>query len=247
MRRPERSIIGNWKMNAPEALEAYLEVLAARTDKLPAVAVCPPATLLAQVARTLEGTSIAVGAQDCHPAEQGAFTGDLSAPLVQRAGARLCLLGHSERRQGLGETSELVARKVQAVQRRTMTAVVCVGETLATREAGLAASFTVDQLLSSLPEGAALERLLIAYEPVWAIGTGRSANANEIEEMHGVIRGALVDRFGAPGQGLPILYGGSVTPANIHAIAPIAEVAGCLVGGASLDIAAFAALIEALG
>jgi triosephosphate isomerase len=245
MNAGQKWAVANWKMNLPDNLEAYAQGLA-RLPHGARIAICPPATAMADMARALSSTPVLVGAQDCHEADRGAHTSAISAPLAARAGATLSLLGHSERRQGFGESDALVARKVGAVQRHGLAAVVCVGEVLDIREGGAAADHTAAQLRASLPDDANPEALLVAYEPIWAIGTGRAALPDEVGEMHAVIRAVLADRFGSAGRSVPILHGGSVTPANIGEIAAIDEVSGCLVGGASLDIASFGHIVTAL-
>lgn len=245
MSADQKWAVANWKMNLPEDLDVYSKGLACLTGRT-RIAVCPPATVMTNMAQALASAPVLLGAQDCHEADSGAYTGAISAPLAARAGARLSLLGHSERRQGFGESDALVARKVSAVQRHGLAALLCVGESLDIREAGAAASHTAAQLLASMPQDVRPDDLLIAYEPIWAIGTGRAALPAEVGEMHAVIRAVLVDRFGSAGRRIPILYGGSVTRANIAAIAAINEVSGCLVGGASLDIESFAHIVRAL-
>lgn len=231
---------GNWKMNGLSAQLAEARALAAA---FPApgcqVLLCPPATLLAPMAQALAGSAIAVGGQDCHAREKGAHTGDVSAPMLADAGATHVILGHSERRADHAETSEAVAAKVQAAWAAGLVAVVCLGETEAQRDAGETLAVIGAQLSGSLPAGADAANTVIAYEPIWAIGTGRTPTPEQIAEVHAFLRA------GAPA-GLRLLYGGSVNPANAAVIFAIANVDGALVGGASLKAADFGAIIAAL-
>lgn len=245
MPKPQRWMIGNWKMNAPPGLQAYAQSLSKREATPVRVALCPPATILQRLSDALHGAPVMTGGQDCHAADHGAFTGSVSAPMIREAGARLCLAGHSERRLGLGERNDIIAGKVEAIQRQGLIAVVCVGESQATRAAGEAEAFTVRQLGESLPMATRTEQLIIAYEPVWAIGTGLTPRRDDIAAMHAALRKALVIRFGEDAESIAILYGGSVNPANARTILDVPDVAGCLVGAASLDPAAFATLIAA--
>ena len=230
-------IAGNWKMNGRLAdaeriaapLRAPAEAL--RCDLL----VCPPATLLATVAQRLAGSAVAVGAQDCHAAPDGAHTGDLSAAMLRDAGASWVILGHSERRADHGETDARVRAKVAAALAAGLAPIVCVGETEVERLAVAHLAVVRRQLAGSLPDGFAG---VVAYEPVWAIGTGRTPGIADVAEMHGAIRAAV-------GPGVRILYGGSVKPANAAALLAVPEVGGALVGGASLDAADFLAIARA--
>jgi triosephosphate isomerase len=211
------------------------------------VAICPPATLIAAVREAVRGSAVLVGAQDCHWEASGAFTGDVSAGMLAEAGAKLVILGHSERRAGHGETDELVARKVVAALRAHLEPIVCVGETLDQRKAGEALQVVTGQVRASLPRELDRRAFSVAYEPVWAIGTGLTPTIAEIEEMHAAIRGVLAELFGAVDGGkAPILYGGSVKPSNAAEILHAAEVGGALVGGASLKAADFLGIIDAL-
>ena len=237
-----RLVAGNWKMNGLAASAAMLEALPepAGCDVL----VCPPATLVARLA----GGRFAVGGQDCHPEPAGAHTGDISAEMLADAGASAVIVGHSERRADHGETDALVAAKAAAAWRAGLMAIVCVGETEAERDAGRTLERVGAQLAGSIPAGATAESLAVAYEPVWAIGTGRTASLAEIAEVHGFIRDALARRFGAEaGAGIRLLYGGSVKPGNAAAIFAVPNVDGALVGGASLTAADFGAIIAAAG
>jgi triosephosphate isomerase (TIM) len=237
----KRLVAGNWKMNGlrGEGL-ALARAFAARAQEAHAceVLVCPPATLIALVAEVLRGTGIAVGGQDCHPAPTGAFTGCLSAEMLRDAGCTYAIVGHSERRHGLCETDEDVRAKASAAWRAGLTAIVCVGETRAKREAGRAVEIVARQIAGSLPDGASADKLVVAYEPVWAIGTGLTPTTGDISEIHAVIRERVPD-------GTRILYGGSVNPKNAAEILALAEVDGALVGGASLKADDFWAIVEA--
>ncbi len=243
-----RLIAGNWKMNGLLASRAEIEALAGalkgRATKV-RVALCPPATLIASFAAVVRGSPVALGGQDCHAEMSGAFTGDISAAMLKDAGASLVIVGHSERRQLHGETSALVARKLAAGLAAGLEVVLCVGETQAERDTGRAERVVADQIEGSLPAGARPGGLTIAYEPVWAIGTGRVAQAFDIAEMHAHIRARLTARFGAEGEGVGVLYGGSVKPDNAREILGVANVDGALVGGASLKAKDFLAIIEA--
>ena len=231
---------GNWKMNG---LSAQLAEARALAEAVPApgceVLLCPPATLLAPMAQALSGSAIRVGGQDCHANAKGAHTGDVSAPMLADAGATFVILGHSERRADHGETSDQVAAKVRAAWGAGLVAVVCVGETLAQRDTGETLAVVGAQLAGSLPEGADAANTVIAYEPVWAIGTGRTPTPEQIAEVHAFLRA------GAPA-GARLLYGGSVNPGNAAVIFGLANVDGALVGGASLKAADFGQIIRAL-
>ena len=247
MTAPTPLIAGNWKMNglASSLGEARAIALGAAGGKA-RVAICPPAVLLERMSRALAGTEVLVGGQDAHVEDAGAFTGDVSAEMLADAGARLVILGHSERREGYHETDELVGRKVLAALRWGLEPIVCVGETLAQRQAGEARPVVIGQVRGSLPPELAGKAFSVAYEPVWAIGTGLTATVADIEEMHRAIRATLADMFGADAAQVPILYGGSVKPANAGEILHAAEVGGALVGGASLRAADLLAIIHAL-
>ena len=239
-------IAGNWKMNGLEASLDEARAVAAAVDAHPPaarVALCPPATLVHRMADALGGTGVAVGGQDCRAETSGAFTGDIAAEMLADAGASLVILGHSERRAGYGETDELVAAKTLAALRAGLEPIVCVGETLAQREAGKTLDVVCGQVAGSLPDELAGKAFAVAYEPVWAIGTGLTPTLEQIEEVHVAIRGVLVERFGADGAGVPILYGGSVKPSNAGEILKVKDVGGALVGGASLKAADFLGII----
>ena len=238
---PRKLAAGNWKMNGLSAQMAEARALAQRHPN-PSVQmlVCPPATLLAQLALATNGTALAIGAQDCHQNPKGAHTGEISAPMLADAGATHVILGHSERRADHGETSALVAAKTQAAWAAGLTAIVCLGETEAQRDAGETLSVIGAQLAESLPAGATAANTVIAYEPVWAIGTGRTPTPEQIAEVHAFLRAQ------APDPEMTLLYGGSVNPGNAAQIFALANVDGGLVGGASLKADDFSAIVTAL-
>ncbi|MBO9477481.1 triose-phosphate isomerase [Shimia sp. R11_0] len=238
---------GNWKMNGTAAALSELEALgkvpqAAGTDVL----ICPPATLLSR-AKNVAGEAVLVGGQDCHASQSGAHTGDISAGMLKDAGASHVILGHSERREDHGETDADVAAKTRAAWQAGLVAVVCLGESLEEREAGNTLAVIGAQLAGSLPDDVTTENLVIAYEPIWAIGTGKVPTLAQIGEVHDFMRTTLTERFGAAiGDALPLLYGGSVKPGNAAEIFAVSNVDGALVGGASLKAADFGAIITAL-
>jgi triosephosphate isomerase (TIM) len=238
---------GNWKMNGTSADLGQVQALIAA---FPApnvdVLICPPATLLAQMAAVKGAHALALGGQDCHANGSGAHTGDISAQMLHDAGASYVILGHSERRADHGETDQSVALKSVAAQGAGLRAVICIGETLAQREAGETLTIVSDQLAHSTPDGADSENTVIAYEPVWAIGTGKIPTLAQIVEVHAAIRADLVARFGKDGENFRILYGGSVKPSNAADIFALPDVDGALVGGASLKAVDFGAIITAL-
>ena len=230
-------IAGNWKMNGLRAdALALCEALRAGAKGLAChLLVCPPATVLAEVARALGNTPVGIGGQDCAPEPSGAHTGDISAPMLRDAGANFVILGHSERRHGHGETSAQVRAKAEAAQRAGLTPIVCVGETEAERDAGGAQAVVGRQVAESLPPGFTG---VLAYEPVWAIGTGKTASEADVAAMHAYIREQA-------GPGVPILYGGSVKPGNAESLLAVPNVDGALIGGASLNAADFLAIARA--
>ena len=239
-------IAGNWKMNGLGASLAEVEALrAALAEAAPAcrVALCPPATLVERMARAA-GQGIEVGGQDCRAETHGAFTGDVSAGMLKDAGATLVILGHSERRQGYGETDALVASKAEAALAAGLSPIICVGETLEQREAGRAVEIVRSQIMGSLPQSLAGRDFAVAYEPVWAIGTGLTPTLEQIEEVHRAVRAAMIERLGLAVAATPILYGGSVKPDNARKILAVPEVGGALVGGASLKAADFLGIIR---
>jgi len=206
--------------------------------------VCPPATLLILFAAAAEGSPVRIGAQDCHPEPSGAFTGDLSAEMLKDAGASAVIVGHSERRNNHKETDADVRAKALAARRAGLCAIVCVGETRAERESGHALAVVSSQLEGSVPDGATAENLVVAYEPVWAIGSGLTPTPPDVAEMHGFIRQHLRSRLGEAGAGIRILYGGSVKPSNARELLHVADVDGALVGGASLKADEFLAIAD---
>jgi len=243
---PRRPLVaGNWKMNGLAAAGTELAKIIQGARPLAAVVdvmVCPPATLLARFAATAEGGPVLIGGQDCHAEPAGAFTGDLSAEMLKDAGASAVIVGHSERRTYHRETDADVRAKALAAWRAGLAAIVCVGETRSERDEGRALSVVGAQLDGSVPDDATPDNLVVAYEPVWAIGSGRTPTAADVAEMHGFIRQRLALRFGAAGQGIRILYGGSVKPSNAKGLMSVADVDGALVGGASLNAAEFLAI-----
>jgi len=241
-------IAGNWKMNGLKSSGAEFKAM---IDGSPAVAdradllVCPPATLLLAFARMAEGAPIALGAQDCHAKPSGAYTGDISAEMIADAGAAAVIVGHSERRVDHGESDRAVRAKAAAAIAAGLTVIVCVGEAEGQRDAGMTIDVVSSQLAGSLPENAPPAKLVVAYEPVWAIGTGRTPLASEVGEVHAALRNALIARFSDAGEAIRILYGGSVKPANAAEFMAAPNVNGALVGGASLTAADFLAIAAA--
>ena len=238
---------GNWKMNGLVAQLAEVSALhAAHPAPACEMLLCPPATLIAQMAQAARGTAVQVGGQDCHAKASGAHTGDLSAAMLKDAGASHVILGHSERRTDHGETDALVLAKAGAAFAAGLVAIVCIGETEGQRNAGQTLDVIGTQLAGSVPEGATASTLVVAYEPVWAIGTGRTPTLDEIAEVHAFIRARLTARIGAEAAGVRLLYGGSVKPSNATEIFAVPHVDGALVGGASLKAADFGAIVAAL-
>lgn len=238
-------IAGNWKMFGRQGdLKEIDATLNAVGDTTIEIAFCPPATLVAAAAERVRGRRGVVGGQDCHGETEGAHTGDLSAGMLADAGAAYVIVGHSERRRDHGETSEQVAGKARAALAAGLAPIICVGETISEREAGRAAEVVAQQLAESVPvEGGA--KLVIAYEPVWAIGTGLTPTTQEIADIHSMLRQRLTARLGVAGEGVRLLYGGSVKPGNAAEIFRVADVDGALVGGASLKAVDFSAIIKA--
>jgi triosephosphate isomerase len=238
-------VAGNWKMNGSLGALTELDAIAAAAETHGGVdvAVAVPATLIAPaVARV---PALMIGAQDVHAADKGAHTGCISAAMAKEAGARFSIVGHSERRADQGETNADVKAKAEALHGQDMQAIVCVGETLDEREAGRAEAVVTAQVAGSLPEGASGDWCAIAYEPVWAIGTGRTPTADDVAAMHGAIRAKLRAMIGDEADRLRILYGGSVTPDNARELLHVSDVDGALVGGASLTAAKFVPIIAA--
>jgi triosephosphate isomerase len=237
---PRPLVAGNWKMNGLAASVSELEAIIAGAASRPPAAdlmICPPATLIASFAKVAQGSRVAIGAQDCHAEPSGAFTGDLSAEMLKDAGATAIIVGHSERRTLHGETDAMVQAKARAANRAGLTAIVCVGETREEREANATIARIERQLDGSLPDK--LNGLVIAYEPVWAIGTGLTPTAGDVAEVHGMIRNYLISKDKAAGPKVRILYGGSVKPQNAKELMAVANVNGALVGGASLKASDF--------
>ena len=246
MTAPTPLIAGNWKMNGLATALAEARAVAQGVGEVRArVAICPPAILIHRMARALAGSKVLVGGQDAHTDDSGAFTGDISAEMLADAGARLVILGHSERRDAYRETDALVARKAQAALRHGLEPIICVGESLEQREAGETVSLVTCQVRGSLPSELSGKAFSVAYEPVWAIGTGLTPTLAEIEEVHLAIRDTLRSLFGAASERTPILYGGSVKPGNAAEILHAREVGGALVGGASLKAEDFLAIVRA--
>lgn len=238
---------GNWKMNGLNAqLPELLSVIEANPSPTAEILICPPATLIAAMAELARDFPLSIGAQDCHAESGGAHTGDLSAEMLRDAGAAYVIVGHSERRANHGEVDQTVRAKTEAAWRAGLKAIVCVGETEAERDAGSALDIVAAQLSASIPDGATEDRLVVAYEPVWAIGTGRTASTADIDQMHDAMRVQLCSRLGTEaGSRIRLLYGGSVKPSNAAEIFAIGNVDGGLVGGASLKASDFNAIISA--
>jgi triosephosphate isomerase len=237
---------GNWKMNGAEAdLAEVTALIAAHPAPACEMLICPPATLVHRMAQLAAGSALMVGGQDCHARASGAHTGDTSAALLHDAGATHVIVGHSERRTDHRETDAMVQAKATAAIAAGLVAVVCLGETLAERQAGQTLAVVGAQLDGSLPSGAPTA-LVIAYEPVWAIGTGLTPTTDQIAEVHGFLRARLADRYGAAGRGIRLLYGGSVKASNAAEIFAVPDVDGALVGGASLKAAEFGRIVAAL-
>ena len=239
-RRP--LVAGNWKMNGLAASIGQLRTLIAGAGDLPKVElmICPPATLITSFAAAARGTLVLIGGQDCHALASGAYTGDISAEMLKDAGASAVIVGHSERRQYHRESDADVRAKALAARRAGLMPIVCVGETRPQREAGHAVDVVATQLQGSLPDGA--PDFVVAYEPVWAIGSGLTPTPTDVAEIHRAIREHLAARFGAAGQGTSILYGGSVNPKNAAELLAVENVDGALVGGASLKAEDFLAI-----
>ena len=239
-------IAGNWKMNGLKTAMSEFEAMLAGADGVKAKAdllVCPPATLISAFAAKASGfQTISIGAQDCHIKASGAHTGDLSAEMLADAGATYIIVGHSERRADCNETNAIVRRKAEAVWRAGLIAIVCVGETQGERDGGRTLDVIGGMLNDSLPDGVTAENTVVAYEPVWAIGTGRTPTAQDVAEVHGFIRERLAARFDGAAAAIRLLYGGSVKPSNAAELMNVANVNGALVGGASLKAADFLAI-----
>lgn len=251
MTTPEYLIAGNWKMNGDVSAAAALSAAVADgANAVPAAAellICPPSVHIAAASAALGESGVRLGGQDCHEAEGGAFTGDVSAEMLKDMGCGYVIVGHSERREGHGESDSLVWRKASAALRAGLKAVICVGETEQERLAGQAEETVAKQVQAAVPDGADGETVAVAYEPVWAIGSGRTPNLEEIAAVHGAIRKALVALLGdEKGASVRLLYGGSVKPSNAADILKLDEVNGALVGGASLKAEDFLAIAAAI-
>jgi triosephosphate isomerase (TIM) len=241
-------IVGNWKMNG---LMAQIQEVGLLTQQLSGkltaqvkVVVCPPATLLGPLAQIIGGSGIELGGQDCSTYAKGAHTGDLASSMYADLGATYCIVGHSERRASYGESNALVSDKAAAAISAGLVPIICVGETEAQRDAGQTEVIVLDQVSGSIPDGCDPTQICVAYEPVWAIGTGKVPSLEDVAAIHHAIRGALMDRFGkAAGQGIAILYGGSVNGKNAKLLLDVLNVDGALVGGASLTAETFMEII----
>ena len=245
-RRP--LVAGNWKMNGLKASAAeFGKVMAGAGDFWTKVdlMICPPATLIMTFAQVAAGSKIEIGGQDCHAEPSGAFTGDISAEMLADLGAKAVIVGHSERRTLHKETDAEVRAKSQAAWRAGLTAIVCIGETRAEREAGHTLSVLGGQLDTSLPDGVSAARLVVAYEPVWAIGTGLTPTIADVAHPHEFIRKRIAERHGAAARAVRVLYGGSVKPSNAKELMTVANVDGALVGGASLKAEDFLGIAAA--
>lgn len=246
--KPSALVAGNWKMNglaeSRSELETLSKLLKEGTEAGCNVLICPPYTLISSFA-AMNAESIAIGAQDCHAKASGAHTGDISAQMLRDAGAEYVIVGHSERRADHGESSALVCAKANAVLSEGLRAIVCVGETEAERDAGSTLTVVLGQLAESIPESATPDNMIVAYEPVWAIGTGRTPTTDDVAEVHTALRNALVERFGENGRRFSLLYGGSVKPSNAKELMSAPNVNGALVGGASLKASDFNGIIDA--
>lgn len=236
---------GNWKMNGTRASLSEVKAINAELDDTdPAVVICPPVSLL--IPACYIGGKIGIGAQDCHMVSSGAHTGDISANQIADTGATYVIIGHSERRTDHGETSDMIKAKAQAALKAGLIAIVCIGETLAEREAGETLNVLSQQMSGSIPDGATSQNTVIAYEPVWAIGTGLVPTLDQIDEAHRFMRAELLTALGADAQNISLLYGGSVKGSNADDIFSVADVDGALVGGASLSAHDFVPIIKAL-
>ena len=238
---------GNWKMNGDAALQGDLATLAGQqADTAPEILICPPHPLLAHAVSVTDGSPVGIGGQDCHAARTGAHTGDVSAPMIAATGAQAVIVGHSERRADHHETNEMVRAKATAAMAAGLTTILCIGESEEERLGNDTLKIIADQMQASLPDAATGDTLVIAYEPIWAIGTGRVPTLDQIVETHDMLRDELVGRFGPDAMTIRLLYGGSVKPTNAAEIFTADNVDGALVGGASLKAADFQPIIDAL-
>jgi triosephosphate isomerase len=244
----KKLIAGNWKMNGNKASLAEIRDMVAGAASLPAsvqLAVCPPATLASLAADVLKGSSVLLGGQDCHAEPKGAFTGDVSAEMWADLGATYVIVGHSERRQFHGETDAMVAAKAAAAIRAGLTPIICLGESQDERKADRTLDVVARQLAGSTPDAAGAAAFVVAYEPIWAIGTGLTPTIPQVGEVHAALRHGLRRRFGDAGDRVQLLYGGSVKPDNARDLMRITDVDGALVGGASLKSKDFLAIAQA--
>jgi triosephosphate isomerase len=247
---PRPLIAGNWKMNSTRS--GAVELATGLVDQTVAqgplpceLLVCPPAHLLLPVLDVVKGTNVALGGQDCHAEPKGAHTGDVSAEMLMDVGCSFVIVGHSERRTNHEETDGMVCEKAMAAHRAGLIPIICVGETETQRDAGEALQTVGRQIADSLPDGVGSSNTVVAYEPVWAIGTGRTPTSQEIADVHAAMRNQLVARFGSDSDGLRLLYGGSVNPGNAEEIMSIDNVDGGLIGGASLKVETFWPIVQA--
>lgn len=247
MTAPKALVAGNWKMNGLKAsadeisrLEELINTNGAKCDVL----ICPPFTLISTLS-SLGGNNVAIGAQDCHMNMNGAHTGDISAEMIKELGCKHIIVGHSERRADHNESNDVVKAKAIAAQAQGIIAIICVGETIVEREAGNALDVVTSQVKASIPDDATADNTIIAYEPVWAIGTGKVPTAADVEEVHAAVRDVLMARFGESGANINILYGGSVKASNANELMSVPNVNGALVGGASLKADDFYGIISA--
>ena len=242
-------VAGNWKMNGLESglgeLRTVMNTVVNGLDRDTDTLLCLPSTLIHRGAAIAKGSPLKIGGEDCHTKDSGAHTGDISAPMLKDAGATHVIVGHSERRTDHGESNQLVRPKAEAAWRAGLVAVICIGEVEAERKSGATLAVLSEQLAGSLPEGLTQDNSVIAYEPVWAIGTGLTPTAADVKEAHAHIRAELSKRFPAEAASVRILYGGSVKPSNAVELLSVANVDGALVGGASLKAADFLAICEA--
>jgi triosephosphate isomerase len=249
MTTPQRRplVAGNWKMNGLKGSAGELGKMIERAGEAGQadLMICPPATLVAQLAAAAAGSKVSIGGQDCHAEASGAFTGDVAAEMLRDAGASAVIVGHSERRQYHAESDATVNAKARAAWRAGLMAIICVGETKDERTSGRALDVVGSQVAGSVPDGATAANTVVAYEPVWAIGTGLTPTPADVAEVHGHIRKQLGARFGAGADGMRILYGGSVKPSNAAELMAVANVDGALVGGASLKADDFLGIARA--
>lgn len=245
-------VAGNWKMNGSRAALTEAQKVADALMKGAGgghadVMLCPPTTLVLAMSEALAGAKASVGGQDCHVKASGAHTGDVAAEMLRDAGATAVIVGHSERRSDHGETSKIVRAKAEAAHRAGLVAIICVGETAGERRSDLTLQVVGRQLAASLPDASTAANAVVAYEPVWAIGTGLTATPQDVKDVHAAIRAALVARFAGEGAKMRILYGGSVKPDNAKELMSVENVNGALVGGASLKATDFLGIIAAYG